>query len=245
MKHRGETRDCENSKDIHVIVTAFPQPHPAATIPLADPGPAILRGDLFDPNEDCAKGKICVGYFATHSDDAITVCAGVLVEEISESIKLFLDGLPGLLSLCRSKLGGRLMCLRSHKMGSAALRESEMSHGDHDRKEGFCEDFVYVVNEEALESARSFGKDRSSGVRIFEVFSYVVGVGERFPTAGIVDNRESVNWPAVGTIRSRGNVQLTKNVLNLGRFDPVRTIWKTFVIENKSMHDGHYAVHDE
>ena len=73
-------------------------------------------------------------------------------------------------------------------MGTAALGESEVSHGDHDRKKGFCKDFLYVVDEEALESARSFRKDRSSRVRVFEVFGNVVGVRERFPAAGVVDN---------------------------------------------------------
>ena len=118
-------------------------------------------------------------------------------------------------------------------MGTAALREPEMSHGDHDRKEGLREDLLYVVDKEALKSARPFGKDRPGWVRVFEVFGYVVGVGERFPTAGVIDNGEGVNWPTVGAIRGWGNVQLTKNVLNVGRFDPVRAIRKTFVIEDE------------
>jgi hypothetical protein len=130
-------------------------------------------------------------------------------------------------------------------MGTAALRKSEMSHGDHNGKKWFREDFMYVVNEEALESARSFGEDRPSRIRVLEVFGYVVGVGERFPAAGIVDNGESVNWPTVRAIRGWGNVQLTKNVLNLGRFDPVRAVWKTFVIEDKPVCKGHDTVYGE
>ena len=157
-------------------MAAFPQPDPAATIPLSDPSPPILGGYLFNPNEDCAERKICVADFATHSHDAVAVCAGVLVEEISEGIKLFLDGLPGLLPLRRSKLGGGFLSLRPHEMGTAALREPEVSHGDHDGKKGFREDLVYVVDEEALESAGAFREDRSSGVCVFEVFGYVVGV---------------------------------------------------------------------
>lgn len=245
MKHRGRTKDCEGSEDVHVIMAPFPQPHPAATIPLADPGPAVLRSDFLDPNEDCAKREICVADLAAHSDDTITVCAGVLVEEIGESVKLILDSLPGLLSLRRSKLRRGLLGLRAHEMSTAALGEPEMSHGDHDWEEGFREDFLNVVNEKALESARSLRKDRSCGVRVFEVFGYVVGVGERFPATGVIDNGESVNWSAVGAIRGRGDVQLTKNVLNIGRFDPVRAVWKTFVIEDESMHKGHCIVHDE
>jgi len=245
MKHRGRTKDREDSEDVHVIVATFPQPHPAAAIPLTDPGPAVMRSDFLDPNEDCAKREICVADLATHSDDAVTVCAGVLVEEISEGIKLFLDSLPGLFALRRSKLRRGLLGLRTHEMSTAALGEPEMSHGDHDGEEGFREDLLYVVNEEALESARPFGEDRSSRVRVFEVFGYVVGVGKRFPAAGIADNGEGVNWPAVGAIRGRGNVQLTKNVLNIGCFDPVRAVWKAFVIEGESMRRGHCAVHDE
>ena len=245
MKHRGRTKNCEGSEDVHVIVAPFPQPHPAATIPLADPGPAVLGSDFLDPNEDCAKREICVADLATHGDDAITVCAGVLVEEISESVKLILDSLPCLFSLRRSKLRRGLLGLRTHEMSTAAFGEPEMSHGDHDGEEGFREDFLNVVNEKALESTRSLRKDRSSGVRVFEVFGYVVGVGERFPATWVIDNGESVNWSAVGAIRGRGDVQLTKNVLNIGRFDPVRTVWKTFVIEDESMRKGQYAVHDE
>jgi len=67
----------------------------------------------------------------------------------------------------------------------------------------------------------------------------VVGVGERFPAAGIIDNGEGINWSTVGAIRGWGDVQLTKNVLDIGRFDPVRAVWKTFVIEDKSMWKGH------
>ena len=223
----------------------FPQPHPAATIPLADPGPTVLRSDFLDPNEDCAKREICVADLATHSDDAITVCAGVLIEEISESVKLILDSLPGLFSLRRSKLGRRLVGLRTHEMSTAALGEPEVSHGDHDGEEGFREDLLNVVDEEALESARTLRKDRSSRVRVFEVFGYVVGVGERFPAARVIDNGECVNWPAVRAIRGWGNVQLTENVLDVGRFDPVRAVWKTFVIEDKSMRKNHCTVHDE
>jgi len=245
MKHRGRIKNCEGSEDVHVIVAPFPQPHPAATIPLADPGPAVLRSDFLDPNEDCAKGEICVADLPTHSDDAITVCAGVLVEEISEGVKLILDSLPGLFSLRRSKLGRRLLGLRTHEMSTAALGKPEMSHGDHDGEERFREDFLDVVDEEALESARSLRKDRSSRVRVFEVFGYVVGVGVRLPATGVIDNGECVNWPAVGAIRGWGNVQLTKNVLNIGRFDPVRAVWKTFVIEDKPMWKNHCIVHDE
>jgi len=246
MKHRGgRTKNREHSKDVHIIVATFPQPHPAATVPLADPGPSVLRSDFFDPNEDRAKCKIRIADFATHRDDTVTVCAGVLVEEIGEGIKLFLDSLPGLIPLRRSKLGGGLLGLRPHEVGTAALRESEVSHGDHDGKKRFCENFVYVVDEEALESARSFRKDGSSRVCVFEVFGYMVGIGERFPTAGIVDNRESVNWPAVGAIRGWGNVQLAKDVLDVGCFDPMRAVWETFIIEDESTRKGRFTVHGE
>lgn len=180
-----------------MITAALPQPGPAATIPLPDPGPSVLRSDFFDPDEDCAKCKICVADFATHRNNSITVCAGVLIKEISEGIKLFFDSLPGLFPLCRSKLGGGLLGLRPHEVGTAALREPEMSHGDHDGKKRFREDFLYVVDEEALESARSFGEDRSSGIRVFEVFGYLVGVGERFSATGVVDNGECVNWSTI------------------------------------------------
>ena len=186
-----------DSEDVHIILAAFPQPHPAPAIPLSDPGPSVLRGDFFDPNENCAKCKICVADFTAHRDNAVTVCAGVFVKEVGKCIKLLLDSLPSLLSLCRSKLGGGLLGLRSHKVGTAALREPEVSHRDHDGKERFREDFLHVVDEEALESARSIGKDWSSGICVFEVFGYVVGVGERLPTAGIVDDGESVNWPTI------------------------------------------------
>ena len=211
---------------------------------MADPGPAILRSDFLDPNEDCAKREIRVADLATHSDDAITVCAGVLVEEISESVKLVLDSLPGLFSLRRSKLRRWLLGLRAHEMSTAALGEPEMSHGNHDREKRFREDFLNVVDEETLESARTLWEDRSSRVRVFEVFSYVVGVGYGFPAAGIMDNGEGVNWSAVGAIRGWGNVQLTKNALNVGSFDPMRAVWKTFVIEDESMWRGHCTVHD-
>ena len=164
---------------------------------MSDPGPSVLGCDFFDPDEDCAERKICVADFATHRNDAVTVCAGVLVKEIGEGIKLFLDGLPGLLPLRRSQLGGGLLGLRPHEVGTAALRKPEVSHGNHDGKKWFRENFVYVVDEEALESARSFGEDRSSRVRVFEVFGYKVGVRERFSTAGIIDNGESVNWPTI------------------------------------------------
>ena len=239
MKH------CEDSKDIHVIFAAFPQLHPASTVPLADPSPSVLRGDFFDPNEDRAKRKICIADFATHRHDTVTVRTGVLVKEVSEGIKLFLDSLPGLLPLRRSKLGGWLLGLRPHEVGTTALRESEMSHGDHDGKKRFCEDLVYVVDEEALESARSFRKDWSSRICVFEVFGYVVGIGERFPTAGVIDNRESVNWPAIGAIRGWGNVQLAKDVLNVGCFDPMRAVRKTFIIEDESTRKDHFNVQDE
>lgn len=164
---------------------------------MSDPRPSILWSDLFDPNKDCAKCKICVADFATHRDDTVTVCARVLVKEISEGIKLFLDGLPGLLSLRRSKLGRGVLGLGPHEVGAAALREPEMSHGDHDWKERFREDLLDVVNEEALECTRSFGKDWSSGVRVFEVFGYVVGSGERVPAARVEDNGECVNRPTI------------------------------------------------
>ena len=164
------------SKDVHVIVAAFPQPHPAAAIPLADPSPAVLRSDFLDPNEDGTECEICVADFATHSDNTVTVRAGILVQEISKGVELVLYRLPGLLPLRRSKLGGGLLGLGTHEMGTAALREPEMSHGNHDRKKGFREDFVYVVNEKALKSARSLGKDWSSRVRVLEVFGNVVGV---------------------------------------------------------------------
>ena len=245
MKHRGWNKKWWNLEDVHVIVAAFPQPHPATIVPLTDPGPPVLGSDFLDPNEDCTKCEICVGDFATHSDDTITVCAGVLVEEIGEGVKLIPDSLPGLFPLRRSKLGGGLLGLGTHEMSTAALREPEMSHGDHDWKKGLCEDFVDVVDEEALKSARPFRKDRPSRVRVFEVFGNVVGVGERLPAAGIVDNGESVNWPIVGAIRGRGDVQLTKNTLNVGRLDPVRAVWKTFVIENKSACGGHFTVYNE
>jgi len=147
MKHRGGTKNCEDSEDVHVIVTAFPQPHPAATVPLADPGPAVLRSDFFDPNEDCAKREIRITDLATHSYDAITVCAGVLVEEISEGVKLFLDSLPGLFSLRRSKLRRGLLGLRTHEMSTAALGEPKVSHGDHDGEKWFREDLLDVVDE--------------------------------------------------------------------------------------------------
>ena len=104
MKRRK--KNCKCSENVHVIAAAFPQPHPAATIPLSDSGPSILRSNFFDPNEDCAKCEICVADFAAHCDHSVTVYAGVLVEEISEGIELFLDSLPGLLSLSRGKLGG-------------------------------------------------------------------------------------------------------------------------------------------
>lgn len=178
-------------------MAAFPQPHPAATIPLSDPSPSVLRSYLFYPNENCAERKICVADLAAHRHDAVAVCAGVLIEEISEGIKLFLDGLPGLLSLRRSKLGGWFLSLRSHEMGTAALREPKVSHGDHDGKKRFGEDFVNVVDEEALEGAGAFREDRSSGVCVFEVFSDVVGVRNRSSTAGIVDDGESVYGTAI------------------------------------------------
>lgn len=223
-------------------MTAFPQPHPAAIVPLADPDPTVLRSDFLNPNEDCAKGEICVADFTTHSDDTITVCAGVLVEKISEGVELFLDSLPGLLSLRRSKLRGGLLRLGTHEMVTATLGEPEMSHGNHDGQEGFREDFLYVVDEEALESARPFGENRSGRVCVFEVFGDVVGVGERFPAAGIIDNGEGVNWPTIGAIRGRRNVQLTKNAFDVGRFDPVRAVWEAFVIEDKSTHKGHCTI---
>lgn len=219
-------------------MAAFPQPDPAATVPLSDPGPSVLRSYLFDPNEDCAEGKIRVANLATHRHDAVAVCAGVLVEEIGEGIKLFLDGLPGLFSLRRSKLGGGFLSLRPHEMGTAALREPEMSHGDHDGEKRFREDFVYVVDEEALESAGAFREDWSSGVCVFEVFGYVVGVRDRSPTAGIIDDGEGVDGSTVRAIRGWGNVELTKDVLNFGSLDPVRAVWKTLVVEDKPVRRG-------
>lgn len=205
---------------------------------MSDPRPSVLWSDFFDPNEDCAKCKICIADFATHRDDSVTVCARVLVKEISEGIKLILDGLPGLLSLRRSKLGRGVLGLRPHEVGAAALWEPEMSHGDHYWKKRFCEDFLYVVDEEALERARSFGEDRSSGVCVLEVFGYVVGIGERIPTARVEDNGESVNRPTIRAIRGRGDLQLTKDVLNVGCFDPVCAVWKTFVVEDESECNG-------
>jgi len=192
MKRRR--KDCKHSENIHVITAAFPQPHPAATIPLSDSGPSVLWSDFFDPNEDCAKCEICVADFATHCDHSVSVCAGVLVEEIGEGVKLFFDSLPGLFPLGMGELGGRLLGLGSHEVGTAALGESEVSHGNHDGQKRFGKDFVYIVDEEALHGARSFGEDRSSGVGILEVLGYLVGVGERFSTAGVVNNGESVNW---------------------------------------------------
>lgn len=197
MKYRGRTKICRGSEDIHIIMAAFPQLHPPAAIPLSDPSPPVLWSDLLDPNENCAECKICVADFTAHRDNAVTVCAGVFVKEVSQCIKLFLDGLPGLVPLFRSKLGGGLLGLRPQKVSTAALREPEMSHGDHDGEERFREDFLYVVNEETLESTRSFGKDRSSGVGVFEVFGYVIGVGERFPATGIEDDGEGINWPTI------------------------------------------------
>lgn len=241
MKHRR--KNCKDSEGIHVITAAFPQPHPAAAIPLSDPGPSILWSNFFDPNEDCAECEICVGDFTTHRYHSITVCAGVLVEEISEGIKLFLNSLPGLLALRRSKLGGWLLGLGPHEVGTAALRKPEVSHGDHDRQERLREDFVYIMDEEALHGARSFREDWSSRVRILEVFGYLVGVGERFPTTRIVNDGESVNWSTIGAIRSWGNVQLTKDVLNLRRFDPMGAVRKAFVIENESVRKGHSIAH--
>ena len=198
MKHR--TRKCKHSENVHVITAAFPQPHPAATIPLSDSGPSILWSDFLDPNENCAKGEICVADFAAHCDHSVAVYPGVLVEEISEGIKLFFDSLPGLVPLRDGKLGGWLLGLGSHEVGTAALRESEVSHGDHNWQKWFREDFVYVVDEEALHGARSFGEDRSSRVRILEILGYLVSVGECFPGAGIVNDGESVNWTTVGAI---------------------------------------------
>jgi hypothetical protein len=206
MKHRA--KNCKHSEHVHVITAAFPQPHPAATIPLSDSGPSILWSNFFDPNEDCAKCEICVADFATHCDHAVTVYAGVLVEEIGEGVKLFLDSLPGLVPLGRSQLGGWLQGLGPHEVGTAALGESEVGHGDHDGEKRLCEDFLYIVDEEALHSSRSFGEDRSSWVRILEILGYLVGVGERFSAARIVNNRESVNWSTVRAVGSRGNVQL-------------------------------------
>lgn len=89
MKHR--TKNKKHSEDVHVITASLPQPHPAATIPLSDSGPAIMGSHLFDPNEDCAQSEICVANFATHCDHSVAVCAGVLVKESSEGIKLLLD----------------------------------------------------------------------------------------------------------------------------------------------------------
>lgn len=119
-------------------------------------------------------------------------------------------------------------------MSATALRESEVSHGDHDGQKGFREDFLNVVDEEALHSARSFRKDRSGRVRVLEILGYVVGVGQRFPATGIVDNGEGVNWSTIGTIGGRGDIELAEDVLNVGRFDPMRAIWKTFVVEDES-----------
>lgn len=241
MKHR--TENCERLENIHVITAAFPQPHPAAAVPLSDSGPSILWSNSFDPNEDCAKCEICVADFATHCNHSVTVCAGVLVEEVREGVKLFLDSLPGLLPLRRSKLGGWLLGLGAHEVGTATFMESEVSHGDNDWQKRLREDFMYVVDEEALHGTRSFGEDRSSRVGILEVLSYLVGVGERFPTAGIVNDGESVNWSTVGAMGSRGNVQLAKDVLNVGCFDPMGAVRETFVVENESMHKGHPIVH--
>ena len=189
---------------------------------------------FLDPDEDCAKGEICIADFTTHCDDSVAVCAGVLVEEISEGIKLIFDRLPGLFPLRRGKLGGWLLSLVPHEVGAAALMEPEMSHGDHDGQKRFREYFLYVMNEEALHRARPFRKDGSSRVRILEIFSYLVGVGEGLSTARIVDDWEGINWPTVGTKGGRGDVQLAKDVLNVGSFNPMSTIGETLVVENES-----------
>lgn len=120
-------------------------------------------------------------------------------------------------------------------MGTAALGESEVSHGNYDRQERLREDFVYVVDEEALHGARSFGEDRSSRVRILEILGYLVGVGERFSAAGIVNNGESVNWSTIGAIGSWGDVQLAKDILDVRRLNPMGAVRETFVVENESM----------
>lgn len=52
MKQR--IKGCEHSEGVHIIMASFPQPHPAATIPLSDSGPSVLWSYLFNPNEDCA-----------------------------------------------------------------------------------------------------------------------------------------------------------------------------------------------
>jgi hypothetical protein len=36
---------------------------------------------------------------------------------------------------------------------------------------------------------------------------------------------------------------LAKDVLNLGRLDPMRAVREAFVVENESMHEGHSTVH--
>lgn len=100
------------------------------------------------------------------------------------------------------------------------------------------------MDEEALQSARAFREDWPSRVRILEVFGYVVGVGEGFPSAWIVDDGESVNWTTIGAIGGRGNVQLEKDILDVGRFDPVRAVWQTFVVEDESMSNNQPAVND-
>lgn len=102
---------------------------------------------------------------------------------------------------------------------------------------------MYVVNEEALHGTRSFGEDRSSRVGILEILGYLVGVGERFPAAGIVDDWESVNRATIGAVGSWGNVQLAKDVLDVGRFDPMGAVREAFVVEDESIRKGHSIVH--
>ena len=127
-------------------------------------------------------------------------------------------------------------------MGTAALRESKVSHGDHDREKRFREDIVYIVDEKALHGARSFGEDRSSRIRILEILCYLIGVGKRFSTPGIVNNRESVNWSTISAVGSWGNIQLTKDIFDVGRFDPMSAVRETFVVENESTGEDHCIV---
>jgi hypothetical protein len=167
-----------------------------------------MGSHFLDPNEDCAQSEICVANFATHGYYSVTVWAGVLVKEISKGIKLLLDGQPGLIPLRRSKLRGCLLGLRPHEVSTAALREPEVSHRDHDGQKRFGEDFLNVVDEEALHSARSFGEDWSSRVRVLEILGDAVGVGERLIATRVEDNGESVNWTTIGTLGRWRNFQL-------------------------------------
>lgn len=101
------------------------------------------------------------------------------------------------------------------------------------------------MNEEALHGARPFGKDWSSGVRTLEILGYLVSVGKRSVATGVVDNGESVNWSTIGALGGWGNFQLAKDVLNVRRFDPMRAVWKAFVVEDEPVYNGHSIVRED